>query len=179
MRENKFRYTFIHVLTGNVEQKIYTLSQLEERNLKELSPCFNAEFGYKLISRDDFTGLKDKNDKEIYEGDIVRFIKNRVRVGTRRAKVGRSYESYGIYEDKEIVGTVEHGVFVNGIRDKFIPCLMVNTEATTTYDHYFWGEGKRNDKPDVAIDNLSEPLFSDKEYEIIGNIFENSKLLES
>ncbi|HHT7008329.1 TPA: YopX family protein [Bacillus cereus] len=71
MREKKFRYTFKHIATGNVERKIYTLSQLETRNASQLSPCFNPEFGYVLIGRDEFTGLKDRLGNDIYEEDLI------------------------------------------------------------------------------------------------------------
>ncbi|MGY4689316.1 YopX family protein [Salibacterium sp. K-3] len=71
MLEPKFRYIVQHIDSGNIEVKHYYLNQIEQATLTSLSPAFLAD--YEMLSRDQYTGIDDEDDNEIYEGDIIYF----------------------------------------------------------------------------------------------------------
>ena len=63
MKEIKFRYRIKSIPWDDIVTKIFTLAEIEGGSIcLHYTPDY-----YEILSRDQFTGLKDKNGTDIYE----------------------------------------------------------------------------------------------------------------
>lgn len=108
-----------------------------------------------------FTGLKDKNGKEVYEGDVLRIEYVKIAVG----------ENLGVYEtEAELTGVV-------GFDGLSLILQNIVGEKWQEYTGYDAGEG--NCKFMYLGDVYEGSLDASYQIEVIGNIYENPELIES
>jgi uncharacterized phage protein (TIGR01671 family) len=105
-----------------------------------------------------YTGLKDKNGKEIYEGDIVQFHYFYGSVGS-----GMGF----VEAEHSLAGAVKWGVFGWGL-------YAIKGEHWKGYTGYDDGEGNSSFM-DLCV--MNESGIHEESFEVIGNIHETSDLL--
>lgn len=106
----------------------------------------------------DFAGLLDRNGKEIYEGDIVKF---HYFYGTLGANLG--YEE----SEHELTGVVEFGMFGWGLK-------AIKGEHWKGHTRYGDGEGESSLYELCA---MNEGAIHEDSFEVVGNVYENSELI--
>jgi uncharacterized phage protein (TIGR01671 family) len=143
MREYRFR------MWDTIEKLFMNGSRIIESRINDLNK--NGRWIYQQ-----WTGLKDKNDKEIFEGDVL------------KVPVDINQEVHGNYSIHEVI--IKKGIIITSyLKSEKGQILPKGYTAGFLLDSYNF-----DNKTFLFNDNPS----MDTNVEIIGNIYENPELLE-
>jgi uncharacterized phage protein (TIGR01671 family) len=132
------------------------VKEIERIDFKNEIALFVGEYGwveFNNVELEQFTGLHDKNGKEIYEGDIVKFDDEVW--SSSYTSCGTEYDSYEV---------VNYGV-------------VGFDEETLRYDFVKYKYNENQVEADLHENHDLEFADFIQEHEIIGNIYENPELL--
>lgn len=117
MKEIKFRY----VLKGKIDKKIhykwYYLNQIEEG----LHKLFDLD-NYEIIARNQYICLKDNDNIEIYEEDIVKVIDEFENISKHKVEY-KAYEDYPAFDLEPPVDDIETNGLSYAIIDGIIQVI--------------------------------------------------------
>ena len=100
MREIKFDLAVKNKNTGYINHKYYFLSEL----MIGVKNLFDVE-NYDVLSKRQYTGLKDKNGKEIYESDVIHCI-------------GDTFPAVVIFDEKALCWAAQ--LYHNGVKNELM-----------------------------------------------------------
>lgn len=167
----KFRYVFTKDFGGQTgicyKMPIFNLDTITDENFNKIVKSY-IDYGYKLISIEQSTGLKDKNGKLIYEGDII-VIPNQY-----------LFYDYKNKEDmKQNLNSTEGEIKGESILNYIGIVEWIYSQWQYVYHCV---NPKKRGISEGVNQGLNDFVFDETKntcYEVIGNIYENPELLEN
>lgn len=147
----------------NSDKRMLAVVEPDEQGKREYYP-FEIQIGFSHWRKEDivlmqWTGLHDKNENEIYEGDVVKFHYFFQSLG----------ENFGVVESEhELTGVIEWSGFGWGVS-------KIKGEHWRGYTGYEDGEGDSNLLQLMA---MNESSIHEESFEVIGNIYQNPDLIK-